>query len=550
MAQRNGALIKAITVATNPAIAAATKPDQNPELLRAALGFQEARLEWVRLTRAAALSFNLSSVADVEKAQAEVQEIARSVRGRLKTAGEAMSRHGIDMTPALAAFDRGIDSALRTVAIAAEAGTIKAGRQTMTTGRDAAFALSAALDDYADDTNTAAAKMAAAADQTAASAKMWLLAMLGVSLVIGAAAAVWISLGIARGLSKARGLAASVAAGDLGLKSTADSSDEIGELIDSLNSMADTLRGIVGNVSEVATSVASSSQELSASAEQLSQGSTEQAASTEQAGASMEEMAANVKHTADNASTTERMASQSAKDAEASGAAVAKAVTAMQTIAAKINIVQEIARQTDLLALNAAVEAARAGEHGRGFAVVASEVRKLAERSQAAAAEIGMLSGETVTVAQEAGQMLARLVPDIRKTAELVEEITAACREQDVGASQINQAIHQLDKVTQQNASASEEVSAASDRLSHQAEQLQSAIGFFRLRTTPPSTDKPGPVDHAVGRLRGRSEAMSAVLRSPRKFSAAPALRRVANGGFDFDRHSGMDQNDATFRRS
>ncbi len=543
-------LIKAITVATNPAIAAATKPDQNPELLSAALGFQEARLEWVRLTRAAALSFNLSSVAEVEKAQAEVQEIAKSVRGRLKTAGEAMSRHGIDMASALAAFDRGIDSALRTVAIAAEAGTIKAGRQTMTTGRDAAFALSAALDDYADYTNSAAAKMAAAADQTAASAKMWLLAMLGVSLVIGAAAAVWISLGIARGLSKARGLAASVAAGDLGLKSTADSSDEIGELIDSLNSMADTLRGIVGNVSEVATSVASSSQELSANAEQLSQGSTEQAASTEQASASMEEMAANVKHTADNASTTERMASQSAKDAEASGAAVDKAVAAMQTIAAKINIVQEIARQTDLLALNAAVEAARAGEHGRGFAVVASEVRKLAERSQAAAAEIGTLSGETVTVAQKAGQMLARLVPDIRKTAELVEEITAACREQDVGASQINQAIHQLDKVTQQNASASEEVSAASDRLSHQAEQLQSAIGFFRLGTTPPSTDKPGPVDHAVGQLRGRSEAMSAVLRSPRKFSAAPALRQVANGGFDFDRHSGMDQNDVTFRRS
>ncbi|MCJ2058140.1 methyl-accepting chemotaxis protein, partial [Methylobacterium sp. J-048] len=158
-----------------------------------------------------------------------------------------------------------------------------------------------------------------------------------------------------------------------------------------------------------------------------------------------------------------------------------KAVDAMQTIAQKITIVQEIARQTDLLALNAAVEAARAGEHGRGFAVVASEVRKLAERSQAAAAEIGTLSADTVKAAQQAGEMLGRLVPDIRKTALLVEEISAACREQDVGSAQINQAIQQLDKVTQQNASASEQVSATSDELANQAERLQATIAYFRV---------------------------------------------------------------------
>ncbi|HWU01876.1 MAG TPA: methyl-accepting chemotaxis protein, partial [Novosphingobium sp.] len=175
---------------------------------------------------------------------------------------------------------------------------------------------------------------------------------------------------------------------------------------------------------------------------------------------------------------------QSATDAQASGAAVTKAVDAMQTIAAKISIVQEIARQTDLLALNAAVEAARAGEHGRGFAVVASEVRKLAERSQEAASEISTLSADTVKAATEAGGMLARLVPDIRRTAELVSEISAACREQDIGAVQINTAIQQLDRVTQHNAGSSEEISATAEQLAAQAEELQASVSFFRTNSS------------------------------------------------------------------
>ena len=213
----------------------------------------------------------------------------------------------------------------------------------------------------------------------------------------------------------------------------------------------------------------------------MSQGATEQAAAAEEASASMEQMAANIKQNADNAAQTEKIARQSSTDAERSGDAVDRAVGAMRTIAEKIGIVQEIARQTDLLALNAAVEAARAGEHGKGFAVVASEVRKLAERSQTAAAEISAMSSETVGAATEAGEMLTRLVPDIRRTAELVAEISAACREQDIGASQINQAIQQLDKVTQQNASASEQISSTSDALADQAEELQHSIAFFRL---------------------------------------------------------------------
>jgi len=248
-----------------------------------------------------------------------------------------------------------------------------------------------------------------------------------------------------------------------------------------LKGMLDKLRVVVSDALAASYNVSSGSQQMSASAEQLSSGASEKAAAAEEASASMEEMAANIKQNADNASQTEKIARQSAAGAETGGQAVARAVQAMQTIAEKITIVQEIARQTDLLALNAAVEAARAGEHGRGFAVVASEVRKLAERSQTAAQEISALSGQTVSVAQQAGEMLVKLVPDIKKTAQLVEEITAACREQDVGASQVSQAIQQLDKVIQQNASASEELSAISEELAAQAEKLQDNISFFRI---------------------------------------------------------------------
>ncbi|MBB2793457.1 UNVERIFIED_ORG: methyl-accepting chemotaxis protein [Rhizobium pisi] len=341
--------------------------------------------------------------------------------------------------------------------------------------------------------------------------------------VIAFAAALWIALGVNSGLRKIIDVAGAVAIGDLNQKVEIKSNDEIKDLVTMINTMTENLRvtadiatqiaagdltvspkplsdkdtlgialeqmverlrGVVADAIVAAENVSAGSQELSASSEQVSQGASEQAASAEEASASMEEMAANIKQNADNAAQTEKIARQSAKDAEMSGEAVSRAVQAMRTIAEKISIVQEIARQTDLLALNAAVEAARAGEHGKGFAVVASEVRKLAERSQSAAAEISSMSSDTVKAAQDAGDMLGRLVPDIRKTAELVSEISAACREQDIGASQINEAIQQLDRVTQQNAGASEQMSATSEELASQAEELQTSIAFFKVDTT------------------------------------------------------------------
>lgn len=272
-----------------------------------------------------------------------------------------------------------------------------------------------------------------------------------------------------------------LAAGDLELSVNSGNDDEVGQLGKTMNAMIAKLRAVVSDVKKASGSVSSGSQQLSSGASQLSEGTTEQAASAEQASSTVEEMNATIKQNADNALQTETIAMKSAVDAQESGEAVTDAVVAMKQIAGKISIIEEIARQTNLLALNAAIEAARAGDAGKGFAVVAAEVRKLAERSQAAAGEIGHLSSSSVDVAERAGAMLARLVPDIQKTAELVQEISAASKEQAGGADQINGAIQQLNRVVQQNAGAAEEMSTMSEDLSGQAEQLQSVVAFFKL---------------------------------------------------------------------
>lgn len=253
------------------------------------------------------------------------------------------------------------------------------------------------------------------------------------------------------------------------------------ELMRALAQMVKRLSEVVTDVKASAGNVAAGSEEMSSTSAEMSQGASEQAASMEEVSASMEQMGANIRQNAENAQQTEQIGLKAAADAKEGGEAVAQTVVAMNEIAGKISIIEEIARQTNLLALNAAIEAARAGEHGKGFAVVASEVRKLAERSQRAAGEITGLAGSSVKVAERAGELLKKILPDVEKTASLVQEISAASREQDAGTQQINKAIQQFDQVIQQNSAASEEMSSTSEELAAQAAQLNEAIAFFKV---------------------------------------------------------------------
>lgn len=405
-------------------------------------------------------------------------------------------------------------------------------------GREAVDKAEARLERIADMNRGFMKQSIMTADANYDSARTMLITLLVLSAGAGIGIALWISISIAKALGRATQLAESVSQGDLTTTVVYSARDEVGDLIASLNNMITKLRDVIGKVQDASENVAAGAEELSSSAEELSQGAAEQASSTEEASASMEQMAANIRQTADNAQQTSKISVKAAEASKKTNESVTQAVEAMRTIAEKISIVQEIARQTDLLALNAAIEAARAGEHGRGFAVVASEVRKLAERSQNAANEINELSTSSVAVAARAGEMLTEMLPDILRTTELVQEINAASNEQNAGAEQINRAIQQLDKVTQQNSSASEEMSATSQELASQSAVMQEAAAYFRLdnggarRTSNAPVRKSVAVAHPV---------------SSRLISKKPAAASKSDSGHGVEIR--LDDEDQSFER-
>jgi len=308
------------------------------------------------------------------------------------------------------------------------------------------------------------------------------------------------------------------------------SKDETGRVLTAMQAMIGKLSQIIGEVRNAADGLASASEEVSATAQAISQTTSQQAASVEETSASIEQMSASINQNTENAKITDGMASKAAKEAGDGGDSVQQTVQAMKKIAQRISIIDDIAYQTNLLALNAAIEAARAGEHGKGFAVVAAEVRKLAERSQVAALEIGELSTSSVEMAERAGHLLGEMLPSINKTSDLVQEITAASEEQAAGVAQINSAMNQLNQVTQQNASSSEELASTAEEMSTQAEQLQQAMSFFRLDAGDQASNV------TLGKSSQASSVSRAVARAPRVVPQKTFLKSAGPDESEFTR--------------
>ncbi len=291
--------------------------------------------------------------------------------------------------------------------------------------------------------------------------------------------------GIVQRINIAMATTRRISEGDLTTVIEHSGKDEISHLLTAMHKMSGKLQEILSEVRGKSIMLSSAAEELSSTSQHMSQGATEQAAGVEQTTSSLEQMTASIEANTASAKDTDRLAQQAARQAETGGQAVTEAVQAIRQITDKIGVIEEIAYKTNLLALNAAIEAARAGEHGRGFAVVASEVQKLAESSQKAAKEISNLAAENLRVAEQAGKLIEAVVPDIKRTSELVKEIAAASEEQAGGVSQVNNAMMQLDQVSQQNASSAEQLSATAEEVSGQAAHLQQIIEFFRLPENP-----------------------------------------------------------------
>ena len=508
-------------------------------ILETAVAFQRIRVNY----RDMALS-------ESEEQNAKFSEVIKELRGKIDAAlpeiekslkSEETKKVFAELKDDLAKFQPHLDKIMSLAMANKNAEAVAQMRSPATA--EAARELDATIQKLAELKIELAAKKSEENSAAAKAAITMMLVFLCVGIILAVTLGIFISRIISLPLRQGVAFAEAVAKGDLTQRIQLDQKDEVGQLAAAMNDMVTQLKEIVSDVKSAADNVASGSQELSSSSEEMSQGASEQAAAAEEASSSMEQMSSNIRQNADNAMQTEKMAVKSAEDAKKGGKAVEETVHAMKEIAGKISIIEEIARQTNLLALNAAIEAARAGEHGKGFAVVASEVRKLAERSQKAAAEISELSGSSVEVAETAGELLAKMVPDIQRTAELVQEISAASKEQDTGAEQINKAIQQLDQVIQQNASASEEMASTSEELAAQAERLQGSIAFFKM-------DDTGRRNQQL--VASRTPARKAMVKHiPQAISAKPErqlVKKAANaGGTALD--LGDDHTDNEFER-
>lgn len=339
--------------------------------------------------------------------------------------------------------------------------------------------------------------------------------LLCIAILIGAS--LFVEKTVTRSLRNVVAITQRVVNGDLTTPIEVTSSDELGEVLSALQGMSATLSSVLGQVRTGANSLASAAAQLSASATDVSQSTSEQAANVEETTSSLEEMSASITQNAENSRTMEQTAVKGAREAEESGRAAAETVKAMKAIAQRTTIVEDISYQTNLLALNAAIEAARAGELGRGFAVVASEVRKLAERSQTAAKDIGELASSSVEIAERSGRLMFDLVDTTKKTSDVLQEVAAASAEQAQGVAQINRSMGQLDEMTQRNAAAAEQLSTTAEELNGQAEALQAAIAFFRVADSSDTLQAPP------------AERLAIAAREPKQRQVAPIAAPAAS---------------------